>query len=125
MKQSKKNPLLLILLLLFVCLSSPVMAQGKPEKERIRIGYAARAVIHSIPYLTNEAGFFREEGLQVEVVRTAGSVAPMALISGDVDFTIMSSFLMIPVSVQHGDVVMLGGFTRYASMFFVSRPETA
>ena len=125
MKQSKKNLLLLILLLLFVCLSSPVMAQGKPEKERIRIGYAARAVIHSIPYLTNEAGFFREEGLQVEVVRTAGSVAPMALISGDVDFTIMSSFLMIPVSVQHGDVVMLGGFTRYASMFFVSRPETA
>jgi len=96
-----------LLFLFGIC--SAAFSQGKPEKERIRIGYAARAVIHSIPYLTNEAGFFREEGLQVEVVRTAGSVAPMALISGDVDFTIMSSFLM----------------TRYASMFFVSRPETA
>ena len=114
-----------VLFFFAVFFNSAALAQGKPEKERIRVGYAARAVIHSIPYLTNEAGFFREEGLQVDVVRTAGSVAPMALISGDVDFTIMSSFLMIPVSVQHGDVVMLGGFTRYASMFFVSRPETA
>jgi ABC-type nitrate/sulfonate/bicarbonate transport system substrate-binding protein len=55
-------------------------AQGKPEKEKIRIGYAARAVTHSIPFLANEAGFFREEGLQVEVVRTTGAVSPMALI---------------------------------------------
>ena len=75
----------LVLLTLF----SPLLfganagAQGKPEKDKIRIGYAARAVTHSIPYLTNEAGFFREEGLQVEVVRTAGAVSPMALLSGD------------------------------------------
>ena len=31
---------------------------------------AARAVAHSIPFLTNEAGFFKEEGIGVEVVRT-------------------------------------------------------
>src|SRR5262245_21153492 len=55
-------------------------AQGKPEKEKIRIGYAARAVTHAIPYLANEARLFRDEGLQVEVVRTAGAVSPMALI---------------------------------------------
>jgi NitT/TauT family transport system substrate-binding protein len=98
-------------------------AQGKPGKDRIRIGYAARAVTHSIPYLANEAGFFREEGLQVEVVRTAGAVSPMALISGDTDFATMSAFLLIPVSVRNQEVVMLGGLTRYASMMLVSRPE--
>ena len=100
-----------------------VFAQGKPEKERLRIGYAARAVVHSLPFVTNEAGFFREEGLQVEVVRTAGAVAPMTLVSGDVDFSIMSAFLLIPVSVQYRDVVMLAGLTRYASMNLVVRPE--
>jgi ABC-type nitrate/sulfonate/bicarbonate transport system substrate-binding protein len=98
-------------------------AQGKPEKERIRIGYAARAVTHSIPFLANEAGLFREEGLQVEVVRTAGAVSPMALISGDTDFVTMSAFLLIPVSVRNQEVVMLGGLTRYAAMTLVSRPE--
>jgi NitT/TauT family transport system substrate-binding protein len=98
-------------------------AQGKPEKDKIRIGYAARAVTHSIPFLTNEAGFFREEGLQAEVVRTAGAVSPMALISGDTDFATMSAYLLIPVSVKNSDVAMLGGLTRYASMTLIARPE--
>lgn len=98
-------------------------AQGKAEKDKIRIGYAARAVTHSIPFVTNEAGFFREEGLEVEVVRTAGAVSPMALISGDTDFATMSAYLLIPVSVKNGDVVMLGGLTRYASMTLIARPE--
>jgi NitT/TauT family transport system substrate-binding protein len=98
-------------------------AQGKPEKDKIRIGYAARAVTHSIPFVANEAGFFRDEGLQVEVVRTAGAVSPMVLISGDTDFATMSAYLLIPVSVRNRDIVMLGGLTRYASMTLVSRPE--
>ena len=112
-----------ILALSLLAFSSPSIAQGKPEKERIRIGYAARAVVHSIPYVTKEAGFFREEGLQVEVVRTAGNVAPMTLVSGDVEFSIMSAFLLLPAAVQERDLVMLAGFTRYASMYLVSRPE--
>lgn len=109
--------------LVLYLVSSVALAQGKPEKERIRIGYAARAVTHSIPYLTNEAGLFREEGLEVEVVRTAGAVSPMALISGDTEFATMSAYLLIPVSVKNGDVVMLGGLTRYASMSLVTRAE--
>lgn len=119
-----ERTLLGALALLVVYLYSPVtFAQGKPEKERIRIGYAARAVAHSMPYLATQAGLFREEGINVEVVRTAGAVAPMALIAGEVDFSIMSAFLLIPVSVQSRDVVMLGGFTRYATMILASRPE--
>jgi ABC-type nitrate/sulfonate/bicarbonate transport system substrate-binding protein len=35
----------------------------------------------------------------------------------------MSAYLMIPVSVQNRDVVMLGGFSRFASMVFVARPD--
>ena len=112
-----------ILALSLLAFSSPSIAQGKPEKERIHIGYAARAVVHSIPYVTKEAGFFREEGIQVEVVRTAGNVAPMTLVSGDVEFSIMSAFLLLPAAVQDRDLVILAGFTRYASMYLVARPE--
>jgi NitT/TauT family transport system substrate-binding protein len=113
----------LFILLAPVAPAGKADAQGKPEKEKIRIGYAARAVTHSIPYVAHEAGLFREEGLQVEVVRTAGAVSPMALLSGDTDFATMSAFLLVPVSVRNQDVVMLGGLTRYASMILVSRPE--
>ena len=118
-----KKPIGWILLILLTIVPALARAQGKPEKERVRIGYAARAVTHSLPFLANEAGLFREEGLQVEVVRTAGAVSPMALISGDTDFATMSAFLMIPVAAQNREVVMLSGVTRYASMSLVSRPE--
>jgi ABC-type nitrate/sulfonate/bicarbonate transport system substrate-binding protein len=106
-----------------IAMSASALAQGKPEKERIHIGYAARAVVHSIPYVTKEAGFFREEGIQADIVRTAGNVAPMTLVSGDVEFSIMSAFLLLPAAVQYRDLVMLAGFTRYASMYLVARPE--
>ena len=109
--------------LVLLLLPRPANAQGNPEKEKIRIGYAARVVAHSLPYLAAQAGLFHEEGISVEVVQTAGSVAPMALIAGEVDFSIMSAFLLIPVSVQSGDVVMLGAFGRYATMTLISRSE--
>jgi len=98
-------------------------AQGQPEKGKLRIGYAARAVAHSVPYVAKEAGFFAEEGIDAEVIRTAGSIAPMALIANEVDLAIMSAYLMIPVAERNKDVVMLGGFSRYASMVFVARPD--
>ena len=113
--------------LVFACVAmvtTDAASQAKAEKNKLRIGYAARAVAHSVPYVAREAGFFAEEGIDaVEVVRTAGSIAPMALIANEVDFAMMSAFLMIPVSVQNRDVVMLGGFSRYATMTLVARPE--
>lgn len=109
------------LLLLVVGLAESATAQGRMEK--IRIGYAARAVAHSVPFVAKEAGFFAEEGIDAEIVRTSGPIAPMALVANEVDLAIMSAYLMIPVAVQQKDVVMLGGFSRYASMVFVARPE--
>ncbi|HMF51382.1 MAG TPA: ABC transporter substrate-binding protein [Candidatus Saccharimonadales bacterium] len=101
--------------------SFQAMAQTRPDK--VRIGYAARAVAHSVPFVAKEAGFFAEEGIDAEIVRTAGSIAPMALVANEVDLAIMSAYLMIPVATQNKDVVMLGGFSRYASMVFVARPD--
>jgi len=108
-------------LIIIFALAETATGQTRPEK--IRIGYAARAVAHSVPYVAKAAGFFAEEGIDAEIVRTAGSIAPMALVANEVDLAIMSAYLMIPVAVQNKDVVMLGGFSRYASMVFVARPE--
>ena len=115
-----------LLVLLFLLSFSPrTFAQGKPEKERIRIGYSVQSAVFSIPIVASEAGLFREEGIQSEFIRTPGSLSPMVLISEEVDFSIMSAFLLIPASIRRGgDLVMLGGFsTRFAGRMLVSRPE--
>jgi ABC-type nitrate/sulfonate/bicarbonate transport system substrate-binding protein len=108
----------------FICLLCFVgVARSQSKPERLRIGYAARAVAHSVPYVAKEAGFFAEEGINAEIIHTAGSIAPMALVANEVDMTIMSAYLMIPVSTQSRDVVMVGGFSRYATMVLVARPD--
>jgi ABC-type nitrate/sulfonate/bicarbonate transport system substrate-binding protein len=71
-----------------------VRAQAKPDKDKVRIGYAARAVAHCVPYVAKEAGFFAEEGIDAEIVRTAGSIAPIALVANEVDFAIISAYLL-------------------------------
>ena len=74
--------------------------------------------------MANEAGFFRDEGLFAEVIRTAGPVAPMTLMSRDVDFSIMSGLLLVSAAVRERDLVMLGGFAPQASgLALISRPE--
>jgi hypothetical protein len=40
---------------LAIVAASIAFGQGNPEKDRIHIGYAARAVVHSIPY--DRSGF--------------------------------------------------------------------
>ncbi|MBM4260994.1 MAG: ABC transporter substrate-binding protein [Deltaproteobacteria bacterium] len=107
-------------LLLQVSWSVDGFAQGR---DKLRFGYAARAVAHSVPYVAKEAGFFAEDGIDAEIIHTAGSIAPMALAANEVDMTLMSAYLMIPVASQNKDIVMLGGFSRYATMVFVARPE--
>jgi NitT/TauT family transport system substrate-binding protein len=119
--KSKQIYVYIVLGALMVLSGWDARAQVKPEK--LRIGYAARAVAHSVPFVAKEAGFFAEEGIDAEVIRTAGPIAPMALVANEVDLAIMSAYLMIPVAERNRDVVMLGGFSRYASMVLVARPE--
>ena len=117
------TPVFIIILNFLVLLGLLTSAGAQVKPDKLRIGYAARAVAHSVPFVAKEAGFFAEEGINAEIIHTAGSIAPMALVANEVDLTIMSAYLMIPVAVQNRDIVMLGGFSRYATMVFVARPE--
>lgn len=124
LKESSGRISAISLFLLLFILPAAFTQDRKPEKERIRIGYSVQSTTFSIPLLAIEAGLFRDEGIEVEFIRTPGSPAPMVLISQDVDFSIMSAFLLIPASVRHGDPVILGGFsTRFTGTALISRPE--
>jgi ABC-type nitrate/sulfonate/bicarbonate transport system substrate-binding protein len=120
-----RSSISLLALCLVISVSCAALAQQeKPEKNRIRIGYSVQSATFSIPFLATEAGIFRNEGLDVEFIRTPGSLAPMVLVSQDVDFSVMSAFLLIPAAVRYKDPVILGGFsTRFTGTTLVSRPE--
>jgi NitT/TauT family transport system substrate-binding protein len=68
-----------VLLAVFVCHASVDAA------DKIRIGFAPGASSTPFP-LAQKKGFFREEGLEAELIRMSSTVAAAALASGEADY---------------------------------------
>ena len=69
-----------LIFLFFFFLTDTVVAQDRP----IRIGFPSVAFQELPLFAASKRGFFRAEGLNVELVQIAGSPAVAALLSGDV-----------------------------------------
>lgn len=76
---------LLLLALVAAALSLPAFAQ--PEKAEIRIAVGGKAALYYLPLtLAEQLGYFREEGLAVEILDFAGGAkALQAMMGGSVD----------------------------------------
>jgi NitT/TauT family transport system substrate-binding protein len=55
--------------------------------EAIRIGYASRSVSFLAMLLAHDQGYYREQGLDAEVIQIRPNVGMTALLSGEVDYT--------------------------------------
>jgi NitT/TauT family transport system substrate-binding protein len=79
---------------LFVILSLAVFvfSASADAADKIRIGFAPGASSTALP-LAQKKGFFREEGLEAEIIRMSSTVAAAALASGEADYVIGMSAL--------------------------------
>jgi NitT/TauT family transport system substrate-binding protein len=58
-------------------------ARGQQNLDRIVVTYPSRSIASVDLYIAQERGFFRQEGLQAEVVQVRGNIGVTALLSGD------------------------------------------
>ncbi|MGH7874853.1 MAG: ABC transporter substrate-binding protein [Candidatus Binatia bacterium] len=58
-------------------------ARGQQNLDRIIITYPSRSIASVDLYIAQDRGFFRQEGLQAEVVQVRGNIGVTALLSGD------------------------------------------
>ena len=66
-----------------IWLFSGATAIAQSPLERIVITYPSRSIASVDLYIAQERGFFRQEGLQAEVVQVRGNIGVTALLSGD------------------------------------------
>lgn len=76
------SPLLLAALLL-----SPAPAAAAEKK--IQVAYSSRDIAFLVGAIAEKRGFFKDEGLAVELVQARVNVALSALVSGDLDYTLV------------------------------------
>lgn len=99
---------------------SPAAPPAAPPRASIKTTMATGgkgALVYLQPAVAEYAGFFKEEGLDIEVQDTKGGAdAAKALIGGSVDFASMAVDHTIKAKTQGVDLVVLALYTRYTGV---------
>ena len=110
-----------VLLLLFLgTLSLASAVQAAP----LRVAYSAISGAMSSLWVAQEAGYFKREGLDVDLLYIGGgSLLIQSMISGDVPFAYGPSVPVINASLRGADFVLIGNTGNSLVFSIMSRPE--
>ena len=90
--------------------------------DRIRIG-VPQQVIHWMTFpLADKKGFFREEGLDAEVVRILGPAGRSALVSGEIDYYTTVAFMTQSI-ISGLPARVMASFVTCPAFVLMARPE--
>lgn len=111
------------LLALSICIASALSLWGA-ETTRIRASYASLSPSSSLLSLTQDAGFFKREGLDVEVLYVpAGSLNVQALISKELQISTLGGPAVVQAGVQGADLVFIAGIANRLMVALVAQPS--
>lgn len=121
-KWLKTGAILLLAFLLII----PLAACGKEEMQKVRVAEVTRSIFYAPQYVAIEKGYFKEEGLDVDLKTTPGGDKTMtALLSNGADVALVGSETSIYVASQGSKdpVINFAQLTQTDGTFLVSRKK--
>jgi NitT/TauT family transport system substrate-binding protein len=101
-----------------------ILAQASPRASRpLRVAYLSTSATMASLWMAKEIGGFAKEGVEVEVLSMASSVAIPALIANEIDAVQVSAAPVITASLRGHDVVFVAGLLNTMIWDFYARPE--
>ena len=125
----KKNLFVHILIILLLGLTAIFIFRPKNNDslKKIKVAEVAHSVFYTPQYVAHALGYFKDEGLDVEIILTAGADAVAAsVLSGDVNIGFCGSEATIYI-YNNGEkdyLVNFAGLTKKDGSFIVSRKKT-
>ncbi len=125
----KKNLFVYILIILLLGLTAIFIFRPKNNDslKKIKVAEVAHSVFYTPQYVAHALGYFKDEGLDVEIILTAGADAVAAsVLSGDVNIGFCGSEATIYI-YNNGEkdyLVNFAGLTKKDGSFIVSRKKT-
>lgn len=97
---------------------------GAVHAAPLRVAYSAISGAMSSLWVAQEGGYFKREGLDVELLYIGGgSLLIQSMISGDVPFAYGPSVPVINASLRGADLVLIGNTGNALVFSIMSRPE--
>src|ERR1051325_2475667 len=92
-------PIAWLCLVIVLAIASPGLAI-----DNIRVSYATLSAAYMDHICAMDKGYFREEGLNIEVIRAPGGVATPGLLSGQFQFSSSASSRRFSISKKWGSI---------------------
>lgn len=114
--------ILVILLIILI----PNLGTKKSDLTKVKVAEVAHSVFYAPQYIADSLGYFKDEGLDVEIILAAGAdKVTSAVLSGDVQIGFCGSEATIYVYNQGEKdyLVNFSGLTKRDGSFIVSREK--
>ena len=109
-----------IIFILVVVLALPCAASG----QRLMVGYSGVTAIQAPVWVMKDAGFFKQEGLDANLIYIASSsTMAQAMLAGDVALSTTNSQAIVDTGLQGGDLVAVGAFVNFVALYVIAAPE--
>ncbi|WP_201864043.1 ABC transporter substrate-binding protein [Microvirga soli] len=108
-------------------LSRSALAQAKPEKSKVTLGVGGKPLLYYLPLtIAERKGFFKEEGLEVEINDFGGGAKSLqALIGGSVDIVTGAYEHTIRMQAKGQDVRAIAELGRFPAIVIAAKKEKA
>lgn len=102
---------------MFLC---PVFA----DAQRFVVAWSAVSALNSPFWVMNDAGFWKQEGLDIQLVYIASSpTVARATLAGEIVLSGANSQVIVDVGLGGGDLVAMGAITNVVAFYVMAAPE--
>ena len=110
----------LIVTNLVLCFSLPAVASA----QKFVVGYSGITAIQAPFWVIKDAGYFKQEGLDANLIYiAASSTMAQAMLAGEVAISTANSQAVVDTGLQGGDLVAVGAIVNFVALYVIAAPE--
>jgi ABC-type nitrate/sulfonate/bicarbonate transport system substrate-binding protein len=118
------NRRLLLVKATLVCVGLWLTVPQKLYAEPLVVGYSSVTSVFLPFWIGNEAGFYKKEGLDAQLIYIASSTTmAQAMFAREVAISTVNSGSVVSSGLQGGDLVLMGAVINTAAFYIMARPE--
>lgn len=101
-----------------------VAAAGPARAEKFIVAWSAVSALNSPFWVMNDAGFWKQEGLDIQLVYIASSpTVARATLAGDIVLSGANSQVIVDAGLNGADLVAMGAITNVVAFYIMAAPE--
>jgi ABC-type nitrate/sulfonate/bicarbonate transport system substrate-binding protein len=103
-----------------LCFALPAVASA----QKFVVGYSGITAIQTPFWIIKDAGYFKQEGLDANLIYiAASSTMAQAMMAGEVAISTANSQAVVDTGLQGGDLVAVGAIVNFVALYIIAAPE--